>query len=67
MAQWFRETFHGVEGPIGEDSCDLGGIPGDEQADRFEIAESLEGPVYASHLAMRRRASSWLISSPASA
>jgi len=38
-----------------------------EEANRLEIVQSLGRPLYFSHFAIRWRASSWLISSPASA
>lgn len=61
------KSIGGPERPVGEDARQLRCVSRDEKADGFEIGEALESPAYASHFAMRSRASSWLINSPASA
>src|SRR5579859_419895 len=66
-ARIFGQMIGGTERAVGEYRCCLRCVSGDEQANGFEVIESLRCPLYLSHLAMRWRASSWLTKSPRSA
>jgi len=64
------KTIGGVECSAREDGGHAGRVASDEQADCLEVIRGLTGPSYFSyfsHCAILRRASAWVMVSPASA
>ena len=61
------KSIRRVKSSHSEQLCVSWGVPSDEQAHRLQIIQRLLRPGYASHLAIRLRASSWETLCPASA
>ena len=62
--KWFK-LLRGLKNSLGKDLGRDRRVSSDEETNGVQVVESLLSPIYGSHLAIRARASSWLIVWPA--